>query len=167
MRFPPFLYWQILIEFCAGGAVDAVMLGKSTQPSSLDSKVDTLNWMKHFWNVQPLAIFHESESLCLPLFSLQNWKDHWQSLRSGWFVSRLCRPSSTSMRTISSTETWRLATSSWQWTGMSSLVCKMLFVDIKTYIFCGPFSLPFGTVCDYVTQEMKYEWYINHIWSLM
>lgn len=35
---PPFLYWQILIEFCAGGAVDAVMLGRSTQPSSLDSE---------------------------------------------------------------------------------------------------------------------------------
>lgn len=35
---PLLLYWQILIEFCAGGAVDAVMLGKSPQPSSSESE---------------------------------------------------------------------------------------------------------------------------------
>lgn len=40
---PPFFYWQILIEFCAGGAVDAVMLGKSTQPLALHGKIDTSN----------------------------------------------------------------------------------------------------------------------------
>lgn len=38
MHAPPLLYWQILIEFCAGGAVDAVMLGKSPQPSSSESE---------------------------------------------------------------------------------------------------------------------------------
>lgn len=29
-KYNPFpLFWQILIEFCAGGAVDAIMLGES------------------------------------------------------------------------------------------------------------------------------------------
>lgn len=54
--------------------------------------------------------------------SPQSWRDPWQSLRSGWCVGRLCRRSSTSTKTKSSTETWKPATSSSRWTVTSSWV---------------------------------------------
>lgn len=60
---------------------------------------------------------------CDPLtLSPQSWRDPWQSLRSGWCVGRLCRRSSTSTKTKSSTETWKPATSSSRWTVTSSWV---------------------------------------------
>lgn len=57
--------------------------------------------------------------LCL---LVQNWRDLWQSRKSEPCVNRLYRPSSTSTRTTSFTETWKRATSCSHWRATSSWV---------------------------------------------
>lgn len=72
-----------------------------------------------FFLQELLFVIDNSHSMPMSQFTacviLQNWRDHWLSLRSEWCVSRRWRLWFISTKIRSSTETWKLETFSSPW----------------------------------------------------